>query len=307
MFPQLISGPIMKYSDISVQIKSRVYSFHNLEKGLKMFIIGLGLKVLIADRIGILWNDIQTIGFESISTPLAWLGAFGYSLQLYFDFYGYSLMAIGLGRILGFSLPDNFDHPYISRSVSEFWRRWHITLGRWFKNYIYIPMGGNRSGTKRLILNLFVVWAFTGLWLGASWNFILWGLTLFVLICCEKLFLKKLLERSKVLSRVYVLTVMPLTWMLFAISSLADIKIYFGRMFCLIPGISVNLNDFFKYIIIYKVYFILGIFFCMPFAWKWYSKHEKSILCYIILLVVFWYSVYQLANGINNPFLYFKF
>jgi alginate O-acetyltransferase complex protein AlgI len=144
MFPQLISGPIVKYSDISQQFQNRHISIDNVEKGLRLFTIGLGFKVLIANRIGILWNDIQTIGFESISTPLAWLGAFGYSLQLYFDFYGYSLMAVGIARMLGFSLPDNFNHPYTSKSVSEFWRRWHITLGKWFKNYIYIPLGGNR-------------------------------------------------------------------------------------------------------------------------------------------------------------------
>jgi len=307
MFPQLISGPIVKYSDISEQFDKREISLANLEKGLKLFTIGLGLKVLLADKIGILWHDIQTIGFESISTPLAWLGAIGYSLQLYFDFFGYSLMAIGAGRMLGFVLPDNFNHPYISTSVSEFWRRWHMTLGKWFKDYVYIPLGGNRVGTLRLIFNLFIVWALTGLWHGANWNFVLWGLSLFVFIGLEKLILKPYLDRSKILSRIYVCTVMPLTWMVFAISNLSEIRVYFGRLFGILPGIFVNKHDVVKYLGIYHWYFIAGIFLCMPFVWNWYRKYEKNLLVNLMLLILFWYSVYQLSNGINNPFMYFKF
>jgi alginate O-acetyltransferase complex protein AlgI len=307
MFPQLTSGPIVKYSVVSAQLKSRRDTIENLESGLKLFTIGLGFKVLIADRIGLLWNDIQTIGFESISTPLAWLGTYGYTLQLYFDFYGYSLMAIGVGKMMGFTLPDNFNHPYMSKSISEFWRRWHMTLGNWFKNYVYIPLGGNRRGTLRLVLNLLIVWLFTGLWHGANWNFILWGWALFLLICMEKLFLKKVLEKLTIIPRLYVLTAIPMTWMLFAIAKLSDIRIYFGRLFSVIPGICVNTNDFMKYFGIYKWYFAAGIFFCLPFAWKWYVKHEKSIICTVLLFAVFWYSIYQLANGLNNPFMYFRF
>ncbi len=307
MFPQLISGPIVKYAEIKLQLKYRTNTFDNLEAGFKLFTLGMGCKVLLADRIGLLWNNIQTIGFESISTPLAWLGAIGYSLQLYFDFFGYSLMAIGVGKMMGFSLPDNFTHPYISKSVTEFWRRWHISLGRWFKNYVYIPLGGNRKGKRRLIINLLIVWMFTGLWHGASWNFVLWGFVLFVLICMEKLFLNKFLNRSKILSRFYILIIMPLTWMLFAISNLQEIGTYFGRMFSLVPGICVNSNDFIKYFSMYKWYFIIGIFLCMPFAWNWFKKYDKSIPCTMILLIIFWYAIYQISNGINNPFMYFKF
>lgn len=307
MFPQLISGPIVVYSDIVDQIKNRNYSLKSFEKGLKLFTIGLGFKVLLANRIAILWNDIQTIGFESISTPLAWVGIFGYSLQLYFDFHGYSLMAIGVGKMLGFTLPANFTHPYMSKSVTEFWRRWHITLGTWFKNYVYIPLGGNRKGILRLILNLFIVWMLTGLWHGASWNFVLWGFSLFVLIFVEKMFLKKYLDKSNLLSRIYLLTMIPLTWMVFAITKLSDIKIYFGRLFSIIPGISVNNYDVIKYLSMYKWLFLLGIFFCTPIGFRWFIKHENSIPCVLFLLVVFWYSIYQLANGINNPFVYFRF
>jgi alginate O-acetyltransferase complex protein AlgI len=307
MFPQLISGPIVKYSDISIQLENRSCNLRNLEKGMKLFTIGLCYKVLVADRIGTLWHDIQTIGFESISTPLAWLGIIGYSIQLYFDFYGYSLMAIGAGRMLGFVLPDNFNDPYISKSVSEFWRRWHMSLGKWFKDYVYIPLGGNRKGVIKLVFNLFIVWMLTGLWHGASWNFILWGIALFFFICIEKLFLKRLLDNTKVISRIYLLFAMTMTWTLFAISKLSDIKNYYGRLFSFTPGINVNTHDFIKYFGIYKLYFIIGIFLCLPFAREWYKKHENSIPCIIILFGLFWYAIYQLANSINNPFLYFKF
>lgn len=307
MFPKLVSGPIAAYGDMGEQLEERRYGLFKFEKGLKLFVVGLGMKVLIANRIGILWNDIQTIGFESISTPLAWLGSFGYSLQLYFDFQGYSLMAIGIGRMLGFHLPENFNHPYMSKSMTEFWRRWHMTLGAWFRNYVYIPLGGNRRGTGRLAFNMLVVWLLTGLWHGASWNFVLWGLVLFLLILLEKLFFKRILDNSRVIARIYMLLAIPLTWTLFAISNLRDAGIYFGRMFGIIPGINVNAGDFMKYLGQYKWLFIVGLFFCFPYGKRLFEKFQNSILCTAFLFLVFWYSVYLLANGINNPFLYFKF
>lgn len=307
MFPKLISGPIVRYSEMRDQIRHRNISLEGLESGLKLFTIGLGFKVLIADRVAFLWNDIQTIGFVSISTPLAWLGVLGYTLQLYFDFYGYSLMAIGLGEMLGFKLPDNFNHPYISKSVSEFWRRWHITLGTWFKDYVYIPLGGNRRGIKRLALNLFVVWLLTGIWHGAGFNYILWGIVLFLLIFIEKIFLKRWLDKSNILSRVYLWTVVPLSWMLFAINKLSDVRIYYGRLFSLIPGVCVNSSDFVKYIERYWWIFLIGIFFCLPVAGNWYSKNKKNLVLTVFLFFVFWFSVYFIANGSNNPFMYFKF
>lgn len=307
MFPKLVSGPIAPYRDISEQLTERRYSFFKFERGLKLFVIGLGMKVLLANSIGILWNDIQTIGFKSISTPLAWLGALGYSLELYFDFQGYSLMAIGVGRMLGFYLPDNFNHPYMAKSMTEFWRRWHITLGLWFKNYVYIPLGGNRRGKARLILNLFVVWLLTGLWHGASWNFVLWGLTLFLLILLEKLYIKVFLDRSRVLARLYMMFVIPLTWMLFAINNLKDTGIYFGRLLHLNAGVNVNSYDFIKYLGQYKWLLLAGIFLCFPYGKKWFEKYEHSILCTVLLVVVFWYSIYQLAGSAGNPFMYFQF
>ncbi|MFV0342951.1 MAG: MBOAT family O-acyltransferase [Anaerocolumna sp.] len=307
MFPKLVSGPIASYSFMETQLIHREYSLLKFESGLKTFVIGLGMKVIIANRIGILWNDIQTIGFESISTPLAWFGAIGYSLQLYFDFYGYSLMAVGVGRMIGFELPENFREPYMAKSVTEFWRRWHMSLGTWFKDYIYIPLGGNRCSKGRVICNLLVVWLFTGLWHGANWNFVLWGLYLFVLILIEKLFIKKYLDRTKVICRLYLLFVILVSWILFAISNLNEVGIYLGRMLGVVQGINVNHNDFIKFFGQYKWLFLVGIFLCFPYGKRLFEKFQNSLITTIILLVVFWYSIYMLANGVNNPFLYFQF
>lgn len=307
MFPKLVSGPIASYGDMEEQLAERRYGLFKFEKGLKLFVIGLGMKVLLANRIGILWKDIQTIGFESISTPLAWLGSFGYSLQLYFDFQGYSLMAIGIGRMLGFHLPENFNHPYMAKSMTEFWRRWHITLGAWFRNYVYIPLGGNRRGTGRLAFNMLVVWLLTGLWHGASWNFVLWGLVLFILILFEKLYFKRILDKSRFVARTYMLLAIPLTWTLFAISNLRDSGIYFGRMFGMVPGINVNTGDFMKYFGQYKWLFLVGLLLCFPYGKRLFQKFQNNMFCTAFLFLVFWYSVYLLANGINNPFLYFQF
>lgn len=307
MFPKLVSGPIATYSYMEEQLIYRRHSLFKIEKGLRLFVIGLGMKVLLANRIGILWNDIQTIGFESISTPLAWLGSLGYSLQLYFDFQGYTLMAIGIGNMLGFKLPENFNHPYMAKSVTEFWRRWHMTLGTWFRDYVYIPLGGNRKGKSRMVLNMLVVWLLTGLWHGASWNFVLWGLMLFFLILLEKLFLKEFLDKSKIISRLYMVFVILSSWTLFAISNLRETGIYFGRMLGIVPGTNVNTADFMKYFGQYKWLFLVGIFLCFPYGKKIYERLQNSIICTVFLFFVFWYSVYLLANGVNNPFLYFQF
>ena len=307
LFPKLVSGPIIPYGDIKDQLHNRKYDSFELERGVKLFTIGLGMKVLLANRIGTLWNDIQTIGFQSISTPLAWLGALGYSLQLYFDFYGYTLMAMGIGRMLGFHLPNNFNHPYMAGSVTEFWRRWHITLGKWLKDYVYIPLGGNRKGKSQLAFNLLLVWLFTGLWHGAGWNFVLWGLTLFALILLEKLYLKPFLDKWSIFARLYMLLVIPITWMLFAIRNPKDICTYFGRMFGTVPGINVNAADIAKYFGQYRWLLLAGIFFCFPYGQRWFAKYKNSIFCTVLLFLVFWFSVYQLANGINNPFMYFRF
>ena len=196
LFPQLIAGPIVRYTDINRELKERQINLPQIQDGIKHFILGLGSKVLIANNVGALWTEIESVGagagFLSISTPLAWMAVLSFSLQIYFDFSGYSLMAIGLGKMLGFEFPKNFDFPYVSRSFTEFWRRWHMTLGSWFREYLYIPLGGNRVSRPRLYFNLFVVWAATGFWHGASWNFIFWGLFFFVFLVIERMGLQGL-------------------------------------------------------------------------------------------------------------------
>ena len=195
MFPKLVSGPIASYTELQPEFGARNVSLRQAVDGLKLFVFGMALKVLLANQLGGLWRDVTTIGFESLSTPLAWMAAFAYSFQLYFDFWGYSLMAIGIGRMLGFHIPENFRCPYLALSMTEFWRRWHITLGTWFREYLYIPLGGSHCSRKRMIFNLLVVWLATGLWHGAHLNFLLWGLGLFAVLVVEKLWLKKYLDR----------------------------------------------------------------------------------------------------------------
>ena len=308
MFPQLTSGPIMRYDDASEGLEHLGCTPEQFEEGLRLLVIGLGAKVLLADRLGILWNDIQTIGFESISTPLAWLGAFTYSLQLYFDFEGYSLMAVGIGMMIGMPYIKNFDQPYMATSVSDFWRRWHMTLGSWFRDYVYIPMGGNRKGIPRLLLNLCVVWLLTGLWHGSGVNFLIWGITVGLFVIVEKLFYGKWLSRHKLVSHIYVWIVIPLTWVIFAVTSLPDLGIYFGRLFPFFGiGETLNPQDIFKYFSMYWWLLLAGIFFCIPGVSAWFNKHRKSWYANALLLVLFWMAVYQLTNAANNPFMYFRF
>lgn len=309
MFPQLIAGPIVTYQTVAEQLKKRRHNIVKVEDGLKTFTIGLGYKVLIANQLSGLWSDISMIGYESISTPLAWLGIIAYSFQLYFDFCGYSLMAIGLGKLMGFDLPRNFDYPYLSLTMTEFWRRWHITLGSWFREYIYIPLGGNRKGKTRQLLNTLAVWLFTGLWHGASWNFVLWGLVLFGLIMLEKFVIGKYLNKYKALGHCYMLLIIPITWLIFAITDFHELGIYFKRLFPFIPqGKSVVLDgDYIKYLKIYWKFFVTAIVFTTRLPQKLYEKYKKTPVVAFILLAVFWGAVYCMYRGMNDPFMYFRF
>lgn len=308
MFPKLISGPIAEYADMQTEIKERRYSLHDVEEGVVIFVLGLGFKVILANHFGMLWHDIRSAGFESISTPLAWIGAVGYSAELFFDFQGYSLMAIGVGRMLGFHLPKNFDHPYRSKTVSEFYRRWHITLGLWFRNYLYIPLGGNRKGEKRTICNLFLVWALTGIWHGATLNFLIWGLVLFALIAGEKLLWGKLLNQHAWLGRIYIWLFIPLTWVVFAVENLSELGSYFMRLFPLWGSPAyVNPLDFVRYLRNYTPFFVLAFLVSLPFVDKLYEKHHDKLWLKAVAFVVFAVCVYEMANGLNNPFLYFQF
>ena len=307
LFPQLIAGPIVRYTDINRELKERQINLPQIQDGIKLFILGLGSKVLIANNVGALWTEIEAIGagegFLSISTPLAWMAVFAYSLQIYFDFSGYSLMAIGLGKMLGFEFPKNFDFPYISRSFTEFWRRWHMTLGSWFREYLYIPLGGNRVSRPRLYFNLFVVWAATGFWHGASWNFIFWGLFFFVFLVIERMGFKQVLERHRVFSHVYVIFFLLLSWALFAVTDLGMLGDLFTRMFTPAGGV-----DWIYYLRNYIVVFILGTVLSTPALKGLYLRLEKNnVFCLVFFGAIFLASTAYLVDATYNPFLYFRF
>lgn len=310
MFPQVTSGPIGLYSELEPTLLRRHCSVLNLESGLKTFILGMGAKMLLANPMGTLWAGMSRYGYETLSCPYAWLGAFGYSFQLYFDFAGYSLMAMGLGQMLGLYVPKNFDHPYISGSMAEFWRRWHMTLGRWFKKYLYFPLGGSRCSFAKTIRNTFVVWAFTGLWHGASWNFVLWGLIFFVLLTIERLGLGKLLAKTKVLKHIYVIFLIPLTWVVFALPNMQDIGTYFSRLFPFFADNTasfVNTKDIIRALHDYWYLLIACVVFCLPFPSRWYEKHKNSKLVILGLVLIYLMSVYKMQTQTSNPFLYYQF
>lgn len=309
MFPQLIAGPIVNYHLIQEQLHKRKHSMEKVESGLKVFALGLAYKVLLANRVGHLWTEVTAIGYESISTPLAWMSIVAYSLQLYFDFYGYSLMAIGLGRMMGFDFPQNFNNPYMAVSMTDFWRRWHMTLGGWFREYVYIPLGGNRGGFAKTVRNMFVVWLLTGLWHGASWNFVLWGLLLFVLLFVEKAGLGKALERHKALGHIYMILWIPLSWLVFVITDLSQLGIYLQKLFPFFGNAGTVLfqGDYLKYGKTYGIYLVLGILFATGVQEKLLKKNKNRLWVILLLLALFWASVYCMYLGMDNPFLYFRF
>lgn len=305
LFPQLIAGPIVKFVDIHKELKSREITLDMVQQGIETFILGLGSKVLLANSIGTLWTELENIGFSSVSTPLAWLGIVAYTLQIYFDFSGYSLMAIGLGKMLGFTFPQNFNYPYISRSIKEFWKRWHMTLSGWFREYLYFPLGGSRVGKGRAFFNLFVVWFCTGLWHGANWNFIFWGLYYFLFISLERLWLHSFLDKHKIFSHVYALIVIVLGWGLFAITDLGQLGIFFSRLFSFRGG-----DDWMFYLRDYAEIFILGILFSTPVLNKIRdalppkaSIPVRTVFSGAVLLL----CVAYLVDSSYNPFLYFRF
>ena len=319
MFPQIVSGPIMRYEKFldntmlfrETEDKVGLLEIVSaIEDGLRYFVVGLGMKVLLADHLAMLWKDIGTIGYESISTPLAWLGAVAYSLELYFDFWGYSLMAAGIGVMLGFPFIVNFDQPYGSGSVSEFYRRWHATLGSWFRDYIYIPLGGSRKGEVRTVINLLAVWLITGFWHGVTLNFIIWGLALFLIIVLERLFVFKRLPGTigKIIGKINVLVLIPLTWVVFAISDFKMLGDYFMRLFPFFgQGIAVNDNDFFKNIGVYWSVLVPGLILLFPKVFETWENHRRNPIFTVLWIVLFWACIYSLSSAAGNPFMYFRF
>lgn len=303
LFPQLIAGPIVRYTDIQRELRCRTVDPGQISHGARTFIMGLASKVLIANNVGALWTEVEAMDFAGLSTPLAWMAILAFTLQIYFDFSGYSLMAIGLGRMLGFEFPQNFNFPYISKSMTEFWRRWHMTLGSWFRQYMYIPMGGNRKGALRTVFNLFLVWAATGLWHGASWNFVLWGLYFFVLLMLEKAFLRPVLDNHPVFARVYMIPLVMVSWAIFAITDLSQLGIFFSRLFAFSGG-----EDWGYFLRNYGVTFVLGILFSTPVLKKGFQGLEKNrLFATLVYGVLFLISVAYLVDATYNPFLYFRF
>ena len=308
LFPKLLQGPITRYGELAPQLDAPKYTLSQIQSGLSTFVIGFAMKVLLADRLGYLWNDLKTIGFENLSTPLAWLGAFGFSLQLYFDWQGYSLMAVGIGRMLGFNLPQNFNYPYLARSIGDFYRRWHMTLMRWFKDYVYIPLGGNRKGLPRTVIHILLVWLLTSVWHGLGWNFLLWGMSLGLLIVLEKVWLGKYMDRLHVLPHVYVLLLIPLTWVCFAISDPGELGAYFSRLFPFFGGgANVNPADFSIRIATFWPYFAAGIVLCFPFVEHLLQRYQKSWVVSVLLAGLFWWSVYELQRNGSNAMMYMNF
>ncbi len=309
MFPQLIAGPIVRYTEIKDQLHQRKFELSAMEDGLEDFVIGLARKVLIANNVGMLWSEVESMGFTAISSGLAWLGLLAYSLQIYFDFSGYSQMAIGLGKMLGFTFPQNFDNPYISRSATEFWRRWHMSLGSWFKEYIYIPLGGSRRGRSRTYLNMFIVWACTGLWHGANWNFLLWGLFYFLLLTIERAGLLGTLNQYKLFSRVYTILIIMVGWALFAITDLSALSSFLARLFN--PSYFLPENYVvggLYYLRNYAVVLALGCFFSTSLPGRLYRRaREMKAVKTALICLLFLMSVAYLVDSTYNPFLYFRF
>lgn len=311
MFPRLTSGPIVNYGEVRGALRHRRFSAAGVQEGLKVFTMGLAAKVLLADRIGLLWTEAQVAGYESISTALAWLAAASYSLKLYFDFYGYSLMAVGLGKMMGFELPENFNNPYMASSVRDFYRRWHMTLGRWFRSYVYIPLGGNRRGELRTMLNLIVVWILTAVWHGGTLNFLVWGLMLVFCIIVERQFGKISLPRllrlpAKLLSHLYLLAVIPVSWVCFEITDMQQLTGFLGRMVGMAPQMHINAGDWREALENYGTLFAACLFACTPALQKLFKRFKNNPICVVLLAALFWLCVWRLQTEGQNPFMYFK-
>lgn len=313
MFPQLIAGPIVKYSYIAPQLENHNGSLELFGQGAELFIIGLGKKVLLANNIGLVWSQIKSVPIEQTSTLTAWIGIIAFTFQIYFDFSGYSDMACGIAKMLGFKLIDNFNYPYTASSITDFWRRWHISLGMWFREYVYIPLGGNRKGKPKQYINLFIVWFLTGLWHGASWNFVFWGLYFGVFIVLEKIVLLKLFDKIPTFIRhVYTLLIVVVGWVFFEFDNIrqafAFIKVMFGN------GMNMLIdNKALYYLYTNLTMFIILIICSTPLMKKVINAFKKNyiigytfiapVVCLILMLL----STAYLVNQTYNPFLYFRF
>lgn len=311
MFPQLIAGPIVRYADVQDQLADRSVTTADFSEGVMRFVVGLGKKVLLANQMGAVWSEIYALGGD-VSALMAWTGAIAYTFQIYFDFSGYSDMAIGLGRMFGFKFPENFRYPYQSVSITDFWRRWHITLSTWFKEYLYIPLGGNRCGLARQALNLLIVWSLTGFWHGAGWNFVMWGLYYFVILFIEKLFLLKALDKlPKLFRHVYALLLIVIGWVIFASDDVGVLLPYLGSMF----GANGAIGGMDVYTLFTKA--VLLIICCVAstelpkklFLSATGAMNEKAAFTIksVMTIALLALSMILLIGDSYNPFLYFRF
>ncbi len=305
-FPQLIAGPIVRYVDIEQEIINRQENWGDFKSGVSRFIYGLAKKVLLADYLGYL-SDLVFQGHAKSAVLTMWIGAIAYTLQIYFDFSGYSDMAIGLGRMFGFHFSENFNYPYISKTITEFWRRWHISLSSWFRDYVYIPLGGNRKGNKRQYLNLFVVWALTGIWHGANWTFLMWGLIYYVALVIEKAL--PVVKKNSVVSRIYTLLIVVLAWVIFNSVSVGAGVTFIGKMF----GIgATGLFDANSISLLRNggIVLLLGIILSMP-VFKWLEskiKHNwQRTIMDLYGIILFALSIFRIVGSTYSPFIYFNF
>ena len=312
MFPQLIAGPIVRYTDINNQLGKRKFSGEIIADGITRFVIGLSKKVLVANQLG----ELCQVFVDSTNKSVAfyWLYALAAALHIYFDFSGYSDMAIGLGKLLGFTFMENFNYPFMSKSITEFWRRWHMSLGTWFRDYVYIPLGGNRCGVKRQIFNILVVWFLTGFWHGAQWNFIVWGVYFSVLLVVEKLWLYKKLNQSKIVGRIYALFWITISFVIFNVNTIGEIGEYLKNMFFLGGSEIVN-TEYVYYLRSYGVLLLIAIIGATSLPKKLYKlcrKFKVTSLCLvvvepIVLVALLLICTAYLIDGSFNPFLYFRF
>lgn len=313
MFPQVVSGPIDKYSQFEAELNERKMSLDKFGLGVSRFIEGLGKKVLLANNLGVIWTQVKDINIGSLSILSAWVGIVAFTLQIYYDFSGYSDMAIGIGKMFGFTITENFDYPYMSKSVTEFWRRWHMSLGSWFREYIYIPLGGNRVNKFLQFRNIMIVWIVTGLWHGAKWNFIFWGLYFGFIIYIEKIFLNSILDKmSNIFRNIYTMLLVIISWVFFDLEKLSDIFKYIKVMFFL--GGAKLFDKFSIYLISTNlIIFVISIILATNFVKRYidevkklYKKTDIYLLIFINLLIVI-ISIAYLIGQSYNAFLYFKF
>ena len=309
LFPQLIAGPIVQYKTVANELSERYETVEMFSEGIWRFSVGLAKKVLIANQIGAVWTEISGSP-EFITTGKAWIGALAFTFQIYFDFSGYSDMAIGLGKMFGFTFLENFEYPYISKSITEFWRRWHISLGTWFKEYVYIPLGGNRKGLLRQIVNILIVWMLTGLWHGASWNFVIWGLYFGLILVLEKAFLLKFFERiPSFFAHLYSLILIVFGWVIFECGSASEILNFFKSMF----GIGVPLwSRETTYVLVNTIFLFVLATVCSTTVGKWLNaklsvRFSGGYWKCAVVAVLLCLSVIFLAGDSYNPFLYFRF